>query len=334
MFGRSDNCFLTLKAQTLLEIKSIITLLINFPCSSLIVFSIFSFLIFFFNSPELPRKFHSWTPSSNPGHRSTTAFPPLLSKRNNVINHPSSGTSGVADLSASDSLLSETVHSMALDDQNAPPEDDYESDDSTEIPDILDNNSAMENDSYNVENLDKLHHGVMETAPVFSSRPHTAALQSLPSGLSQSNQCRRHYAHLKRSSSRRRTKTNHRSLMDTLLEQRIIIETEQLELFLRLRPATLRYDFIATDGGDDGSGGDSGTPFGTTVAPPQATTPSREEREEAGEQCLEMLKEQFEQSRSKLFELSTTTFNVSCHVVAPGTQLQCALYVTKSRLKL
>ena len=49
-------------------------------------------------------------------------------------------------------------------------------------------------------------------------------------------------------------------------------------------------------------------------------------------QCQEMLQSQLEQdlssdgktNRRPLFELSTQSFNVSCHVV-PGPQFQCAL---------
>lgn len=103
-----------------------------------------------------------------------------------------------------------------------------------------------------------------------------------------------------------------------LIEQRIIVESEQLELYLRLKPSS--------SGLSDQESSSPTEEFHTSSA---TTTLSPEsERARRREACQEMLQSQLERGKGRqqrpLFELTTSTFNVSCHVVH-GPQFQCVL---------
>lgn len=113
---------------------------------------------------------------------------------------------------------------------------------------------------------------------------------------------------------------------DLLVQQRIIIESEQLELFLRLRPSSDSInDYVLPE-----KLLDDFRIHTTTISPNKNDELERRRRRV---QCQQMLQTQLEMQTSRLvthkvrplFEFGTSTFNVSCHVV-PGPQFQCALF--------
>ncbi|KAH7639311.1 hypothetical protein HUG17_3344 [Dermatophagoides farinae] len=95
---------------------------------------------------------------------------------------------------------------------------------------------------------------------------------------------------------------NH-SINSPIMEQRIIIESEHLELYLRLHPATNRKSTVDS-----------------------STSESMVNYDNNGNwNCRQMLQAQLSSTKSAIFDLSTSTFNVSCYLVY-GPQFQCVLF--------